>query len=201
MRACRELKWLLQQMRALGLTRPGQPLAGLPDQFALTVRDIPAEEETDQAGRDLPDAVMRTLSANLGLVGDRHPVARTAIELIMDTGRRPDEICELPWDCLAQDPDGKHVLVYFNFKRNRERRLPIADATAALIAGQKAVAREQFPGTPAGKLKLLPGLKTNPYGRKGISAGWLADLHRQWADSLSPIHAAARSSSTARPSR
>jgi integrase len=190
-RACRELKWLLGQMRALGLTRPGQPLAGLPDQFALTGRDIPAEEETDQAGRDLPDAVMRTLSANLGLVGDRQPVARTAIELIMDTGRRPHEICELPWDCLAQDPDGKHVLVYFNFKRNRERRLPIADATAALIAGQKAVAREQFPGTPAGKLKLLPGLKTNPYGRKGISAGWLGDLHREWADALPAIHASA----------
>jgi integrase len=190
-RACRELKWLLHQMRALGLTRPGEPLAGLPDQFTLTERDIPAEQEADQAGRDLPRPVMRALCASLDPVGQRHPVARTAIELIMDTGRRPDEICKLPLDCLAQDPDGKHVLVYTNFKNNRERRLPIASVTAGLITRQQAVVREQFPDTPSGKLKLLPGLKTNPYGRKGISAGWLGDLHREWVDALPAMHTTA----------
>jgi integrase len=187
-KTCRELRWLLHQMRALGLTRPGGPMAGLCDQFALTARDIPAEVETEQAGRDLPRSVMRALCANLDPVGQRHPVARVAIELIMDTGRRPDEICTLSWDCLAQDPGGKHVLVYVNFKNNRERRLPIASVTAGLIARQQAIVREQFPDTPAGKLKLLPALKTNPYGRKGISAGWLGDLHREWVDALPAMH-------------
>jgi integrase len=190
-KACRELKWLLHQMRALGLTLPGEPLAGLSEQFTLTKRDIPADREAEQAGRDLPGPVMRILCASLDPVGQRHPVARTAIELIMDTGRRPDEICELPWDCLAQDPGGKHVLVYVNFKNNRERRLPIASVTAGLIARQQAIVREQFPDTAPAKLKLLPALKTNPYGRKGISAGWLGDLHREWVDALPAMHTTA----------
>jgi hypothetical protein len=30
-----------------------------------------------------------------------------AIELLIDTGRRPDEACELDYDCLACDNDGK----------------------------------------------------------------------------------------------
>ena len=35
---------------------------------------------------------------------------RVAIELMMDTGRRPEETCELPWNCLEPDKDGKYVL-------------------------------------------------------------------------------------------
>ena len=37
----------------------------------------------------------------------------------MDTGRRPAEICQLGWDCLDQDPDGKYALIYTDFKDNR----------------------------------------------------------------------------------
>ena len=58
---------------------------------------------------------------------------RVAAELIIDTGRRPDEICALPWDCLEYDEPGHEpVLVYFNHKSARQgRRLPVAQATAA----------------------------------------------------------------------
>jgi hypothetical protein len=45
-----------------------------------------------------------------------------AVELMMDTGRRPEETCELPWDCLERDKDGKYVLVYDNLKCQRRRR-------------------------------------------------------------------------------
>ena len=31
---------------------------------------------------------------------------RVAVELLIDTGRRPAEICTLDWDCLARDADG-----------------------------------------------------------------------------------------------
>lgn len=39
-------------MRTLGLTRPGQPLHGLPDDFALTDGDLPDDPEDEEAGRD-----------------------------------------------------------------------------------------------------------------------------------------------------
>ena len=54
---------------------------------------------------------------------------RIAVELLMDTGRRPDEICALAWDCLARDADGAPVLVYDNHKAHRLR---------AAAAGQRA---------------------------------------------------------------
>jgi hypothetical protein len=63
---------------------------------------------------------------------------RVATELLMDTGRRPQEICALPLDCLARDSDGSPVLVCENHKQNRlSRRLPVAEATAQVIIAQQ----------------------------------------------------------------
>jgi integrase len=62
---------------------------------------------------------------------------RAAVEMLMDTGRRPTEICELGWDCLEQDTDGKYALIYTDFKANKaRRRMPITGKTAQMITGQ-----------------------------------------------------------------
>ena len=77
------------------------------------------------------------------------PEMRTAIELAIDTGRRPEEICELGFDCLTRDDDGQPVLVYDNHKANRlGRRLPISEPTAALIIAQQQRVRGPLPGHP-----------------------------------------------------
>jgi integrase len=187
-KTCRELKWLLQQMRALGLAHAGEPMAGLPEKFSLTSRDVPDEPEDDEAGRDLPTEVMRFLCSHLNRIDETSPTVRVGIELVIDTGRRPDEICQLAWDCLAQDPGGKHVLIYDNSKSNREqRRLPIPDQTAALITQQKQLVRERFPNAELSRLKLLPSPKSNPYGHKAISAQWLGEVHRDWVDALPEV--------------
>jgi integrase len=44
------------------------------------------------------------------------PEMRTGVELAIDTGRRPDEICDLDFDCLTRDDDGLPVLIYDNHK-------------------------------------------------------------------------------------
>ena len=63
---------------------------------------------------------------------------RLAVELLMDTGRRPEEICGLTLDCLTRDTQDKPVLVYENVKAHRPgRRLPVTAATAQLIRGQQ----------------------------------------------------------------
>jgi HPt (histidine-containing phosphotransfer) domain-containing protein len=104
-------------------------------------------------------------------------------ELLMDTGRRPEEIRELPLDCLAQDPDGSPVLVYDNFKSYRlGRRLPIGKATAAVITGQQERVRTLVPHTPVSELKLMPATKKNPRGTKAIYS--ISEGHRSWVDSL-----------------
>jgi len=171
-RACREIRHLLRQFRALGLTRAGGPAAGLPDDFAVRDSDIPVKPDEPEAGRDLPPEIMRQLCGHLPALEDVScREARVAAELLIDTGRRPDEICALPWDCLEYDEPGHEpVLVYFNHKSARQgRRLPIAQATAELITAQKARIRETFPGTELSQLKLLPAPYANPNGRRPFS--------------------------------
>ena len=81
---------------------------------------------------------------------------RRMTELMMDTGRRPDEICQLRLKCLTRDAQGKPVLIYTDSKNHKTgRRLPIADATAQIIADQQTDVRRRFPGTPLGELPLF----------------------------------------------
>ncbi|MFD5516942.1 tyrosine-type recombinase/integrase [Streptomyces sp. NPDC127066] len=178
----RAVRRLLNRMRSLGLSQPGQPLHGLAGDFALRPEDIPDDPDDIEAGRDLPPEIMHQLCEHLGkleLVGD--PQCRVAVELLMDTGRRAMEICRLDWDCLERDGDGKPVLIYTNSKAGRKgRRLPISEATAALITAQQERAYARFPDTLVKDLKLLPSNRTNPHGTKAFQGNWLTDLHRTW---------------------
>lgn len=180
---CRGTRAALSGIRALGLTRATGVAAGLPGDFALGCADIPAEAQRGEPDRDLPARIMTVLCANLDSLQPAE--VRTATQIGIDTGRRPEEILALPLDCLHQDKDGGHVLVYDNAKADRlARRLPINNATAAVITSQQARVRERFPDTPASELRLLPSPRRNPNGRKPITIAMLDDRHRKWADGL-----------------
>ena len=51
---CEHVAKVLRDARELGLTRPGEPAAGLPDMFALRSVDIPPVMKLDGPGRALP---------------------------------------------------------------------------------------------------------------------------------------------------
>jgi integrase len=173
----------LAGIRALGLTRPGQVAAGLGGDVALGRGDIPAEPMRGLPGRDLPSEVMAVLCANLDALA---PVeVKVAVQLGMDTGRRPEDILALPLDCLHRDGDGAPVLVYDNAKADRlGRRLPISQATAEVIINQQHVVRQRFPHTPPSQLKLLPSPRRNPDGRRAITIAMLDARHRDWVTGL-----------------
>lgn len=182
-RACREVRHVLVAIRTMGLTRPGQLAAGLGPDFTLDVCDIPDDPEPGEAGRDLPTQVMQQLCAHLDRLSS--PQMRTGIELAIDTGRRPEEICNLAFDCLARDSDGLPVLVYDNYKADRpERQLPISEETAQVIRAQQQRVRTRYPHTPISELKLLPTDRRNPAGRRAITGFSLAFHHRSWVDRL-----------------
>lgn len=189
-RVVRELRRMLGQLRALGLTRKGQLLHGLPDDFTIFSSDIPEEPEDSAVGRDLPVEVVRHLCQHLDLLESQSfTEIRVAVELLVDTGRRADEICHLKLDCLERDQQGKPVLVYDNIKANRnQRRLPIPAATAAVIEHQQRRVRRRFPDEPVDTLKLLPTAIKNPHGRKGLYDGTLQARHRQWVDALPDVN-------------
>ncbi|WP_331724312.1 tyrosine-type recombinase/integrase (plasmid) [Streptomyces longwoodensis] len=180
----RFVRRVLLRFRALGLTAPGQLLEGMPADFVISPEDIPDEPEDTEAGRDLPEEVMRELCAHLDELEAMSSIeVRVATELLIDTGRRPDEINTLALNCLEQDADGSDVLVYDNHKAYRlGRRLPIGAATAATIRRQQQRVRDRFPNADQSRLRLLPRPKANPEGTKPLSD--ISSQHRAWVDSL-----------------
>jgi integrase len=183
---CRGVRTVLDGIRLLGLDLPGQPAAGLPGSVAVTLADIPAQADPGEPGRDLPPEIMQALCSALD--GLEPGEFRTAVQIAVDTGRRPEEIVSLPLDCLARDRDGKAVLVYDNRKAGRERRrLPVSEDTAAVITAQQARVTARFADTPPGELALLPSPLRNPSGRRPASLSWLENRHREWAGSLGPL--------------
>ena len=182
-RACREVRHVLTCARAMGLTRPGGPAAWLGEDFAIHLGDVPAKPEPGEHGRDLPPEIMRQICDCLDLLTT--PEMRTAAELAIDTGRRPEEIAALAFDCLARDHDGAPVLVYDNHKAGRaQRRLPVSETTARVILAQQQRVRARFPGTPVGELKLLPTDRRNPHGRTAITAFTFGFAHRVWVTKM-----------------
>jgi integrase len=180
---CRGVRAALAGIRALGLTRTGQKAAGLPGDFALGLGDIPAEPVRGEPGRDLPPEIMAILCANLDTLEPLE--VKVATQIAIDTGRRPEDILDLPLDCLQRDKDNAAVLVYDNAKAHRlGRRLPISEATATVISDQQHRVRARFPHTPAGELTLLPSPRRNPDGRRPITISMLEDRHRIWVTGL-----------------
>lgn len=136
-KTCQDTGRVLKGIRSLGLTRPGSPAAGLADDTLIT-GDVPAKADSGEPGRDVPGEVMGQLCGRLReLEKISCREIRVAVELMIDTGRRPAEICTLDWDCLNRYADGTPVLVYDNSKACRQRRrLPVSEHTAELITSQ-----------------------------------------------------------------
>jgi integrase len=182
----RDVRRFLGDIRPLGLTRPGQPAAGLPEDAALWRQDVPDEDEDEGPGHALPPSVLATIVEHLDLLEERsNREVRRITELLIDTGRRPDEICQLRWDCLEHTSGGKAVLRYAETKnRRRNRRLPIGQETARLIRVQQQAVQARFPLTSVGELALFPRWQANPHGTKPVSEGTYTGAHRRFIDAI-----------------
>ncbi len=194
--AINSLGWLSGSLRArpdhgdapAALGRADIENDSLAGSFVMQPGDVPAGEEPAEPGRDLPPQVMRVLCENLPAL--EPPEIQAAVQIAIDTGRRPEDICALPLDCLARDKHNLPVLVYDNAKAGRlGRRLPISESTAQVIAAQQHRTRARFPATPAGELKLLPSPRRNPAGRRPITRQMLDKRHRAWIASLGTLPA------------
>ena len=148
--------------------------------------DTPDEPGHGEPGRDLPAEIMRQICEHLPALAAAH--IRTATEILIDTGRRPEDVVALPLDCLTSGADGAPVLVYDNHKANRlGLRLPIPASTAEAIRAQQQRVRGRFPGTPVSELKLLPTGWANRDGRRALTVSALSAAHRDWISSLPPL--------------
>ncbi|WP_199840247.1 hypothetical protein [Streptomyces viridochromogenes] len=82
----RFVRRVLLRFRTLGLTAPGQLLEGMPADFAIGPEDMPDEPGDTEAGRDLPEQVLRELCAHLDVLEAMSSIeVRVATELLIDT--------------------------------------------------------------------------------------------------------------------
>ncbi|MFP1627745.1 tyrosine-type recombinase/integrase [Streptomyces sp. 5K101] len=188
---CRWVRRFLNEIRDLGITRPGEMLADLPDDFILRRHDMPPPVAEEGQGRALPKEILAQLCkrlASLDEIRDGSADMRNAIEILIDTGRRPDEIGSLPWDCMETDEHGKSVLVYTDFKNNRVGcRLPIPDSTAEIIVRQKKSVRARFPDTDLTQLALFPRPRQNSDGTHTFRFQHIGNVHRRWINAMPPL--------------
>lgn len=196
------IEHFLTECRALGMEHPGEPLAGLPADFALVRGDRlrPESSDDEEPGRALPAAVEAALFGSEGLTVLEQrcgPAARAAMELLNATGRRPIEIRHLTCDCLHHNEESlddgsvmrRPMLVYDQTKgrRVRNRRLPITDDAAAVIGAQVERARAAHPDTSVSDLRLFPTPRQNPRGTRPLSQGVIEDWLRRWIDALGEL--------------
>ena len=186
----------LAEARAMGLSRAGRPMAGLPEDVVFRRGDRLRSVSADEPGRALPQTVIDQLldPAALDLLEAMHGAGvRAMIELQARAGRRTGELCGLRHDCLGYDEildeagqlRAAPVLIHDMPKVAIKRyRLPIDEETAEIIREQQARVRAQYPGTPASALALFPAGLMNPRGVKAGNVCTFDARCREWVDQL-----------------
>lgn len=99
------LRQFLRESRDLGLDERGGPLFGLAPSVTLAREEIPAPPRRDaeeEAGDAIPDAVLAQLLDEASLAR-LSPYGRRRLEIGLEVGRRPSELCRLRLDCVAYD--------------------------------------------------------------------------------------------------
>ena len=168
---CRGARAVLAGIRALGLTRPGSPAAGLAGDFAARARRHPRRARTRRA-RPGPAAgdhgrAVRQPGRPASLGRRSRPPSRSP----STPGGAPRTSSACRWTAWPATPTARRCWSTTTPRPHRlGRRLPISEATAAVITAQQARVRARFPATPLGELKLLPAAAAQPRRRAGRSA-------------------------------
>ncbi len=152
-------------------------------------------EPDDEYGKSVPDTVIDQLDRNIDQIGQqvpyngltnrqRHLMFATIYMLVRDTGRRPKEIASLKRNYLTKDANGP-ILIYDNHKSQRmNRRLPITQSTANIIAHWIKVRNTLSDVPPASQEYLFPS--HTPW-QDYICTTKLSEAMRKWVDGIERI--------------
>jgi integrase len=192
-----DIDQFLRQCRSMGLTRAGQPMAGLPEDVVFPSHDrVRSNSDDDEQGRALPQVVVDQLldPAALDRLETTFDVAtRSMVELQALVGRRTAELCGLRWDCLRVEEvlDGSGTLrpapvLIHDMPKVAVRRfqLPIDSQASEIIRTQQTRVRDRHPDTPTSQLMLFPAVTRNPRGVKPFNRVTFAERLRIWVHDL-----------------
>jgi integrase len=172
------LSWLLTQgysasTRALSLSmirvlfeachRHGW-LPGLAASATIYVEELPFHH--DEIARFIPESVMAQLESEQALSKIPHATTRNLVIVLIETGLRGGDACNLPFNPVLTDSTGWPCLRFEAVKVRAEQLIPLSAKAAAAIAAQQDYVRQHW---PAGSPWLFPGIAGNDDGSKPYS--------------------------------
>jgi integrase len=139
-------------------------LPGLAASATIYVEELPSHH--DEIARFIPEFVMAQLESDEAIAKIPHTTARNLIVVIMETGLRGGDTCNLPFNPVLADSSGWPCLRFEAAKVRAEQLIPLSAKAAAAIGAQQDYVRQRW---PAGSPWLFPGMVRNDDGRKPYS--------------------------------
>ena len=150
-------------------------LADLPAEACLYPEDMPGHGE--YLPRAVPEFVMAQLESDTNLARIADPATRHLVIVLIETGLRASDACNLPLDAIVDDSVGWPCLRFYNSKVRTEQLVPLSPKAAVALRAQAELVRYDW---PAGTRFLFPRERANPDGAVPFSYATLESRLRRW---------------------
>lgn len=150
-------------------------LPGLAPGATIYVEELPFHH--DQIARFIPEFVMGQLESGQALSKIPHTTTRNLVIVLIETGLRGGDACNLPFNPVLTDSSGWPCLRFEAVKVRAEQLIPLSAKAAAAISAQQDHVRHRW---PAGSPWLFPGMAGNEDGAKPYSHSALIQQLRHW---------------------
>jgi len=124
---------------------------------------------------------MAQLESEENLARVRNPTVRHLVIVLMETGMRGGDACELAFNPIISDSLGWPCLRFANTKVGTEQLIPLTAKAAETIRAQQAHVRRLH---PSGSPWLFPGIMDNPDGAKPYAHGTLSGQLGRWQKAI-----------------
>jgi integrase len=154
-------------------------LSGLAPAATIYVDELPFHH--DELARFIPEFVMAQIESDEALA-EMHPTtARHLLVLIIETGLRKGDACNLAFNPVLADSAGWPCLRFEATKVRAEQLVPLSAKAAETITAQQDHVRRLF---PAGSPWLFPGIANNDDGSKPYAQSYFTIQLRRWCDRI-----------------
>ena len=150
-------------------------LPGLAASATIYVEELPFHH--DEIARFIPEFVMAQLESDEARAKIPHATTRNLVVVMIETGLRGGDACNLPFSPVLADSSGWPCLRFEATKVRAEQLIPLSAKAAAAIGAQQHYVRQR---RPAGSPWLFPGMAGNDDGRKPYSHRTFSQQLEHW---------------------
>jgi integrase len=154
-------------------------LPGLAPGATIYVEELPFHH--DDLARFIPEFVMAQIEHPQALEQLPHLTTRNLVVLIIETGLRGGDACNLAFNPVVNDSTGWPCLRFHATKTRAEQLVPLSTTAAETITAQQDQVRTLW---PAGSPWLFPGIVDNADGSKPYAHAVFGTQLRHWCDKI-----------------